>query len=212
LIEWQKAVPAELAHLVRPETKSKYFPHNPLRQYLIRRFMSQVLFMVQESGAREILDVGSGEGLVDYFLVSSDPPLSIWGGDTNTIVLQIACRMNPAGEYLGLDARNLPFNNESFDLVIMNELLEHLGDYESAIEEAARVTNRFALFSVPEWPFYQASNFLILKNIKNLGEHPDHVLRFKAHSLNKTLNKYFSGRVVIKRSFPWIIAMAQKKP
>jgi ubiquinone/menaquinone biosynthesis C-methylase UbiE len=210
LIDWQKAVPQDMLHLVRPETRSKYFPQNRLRQYLLTRFFNQVLALVRKSGAESILDAGSGEGLVDYFLLKEDLQLCIWGGDADSEVLNLARRMNPSGLYIPLDVRALPFQAGSFDLVMMNEVLEHLSDYERAIAEAERVTRRFAIFTVPEWPLYQASNFLIMKNLRNFGEHPDHVIQFSANLLKNKLEKRFSRAVEIRKSFPWIIVMACK--
>ncbi len=210
MTDWQSVVPPDLAHLVRPETRSKYFPRNPLRQYLISGFLEKVVFLVKKTGARKILDIGSGEGLVDFFLSRQDQGISLIGGDFDTEVLQLSQKINPEGAYLGLDARALPFEDSSFELVMMMEVIEHLEDYKKALKEASRVSKRFAILSVPEWPFYQASNFLILKNMRNFGEHPDHVVQFTARSLKNELMHLFRAGVEVHRSFPWIIALAMK--
>lgn len=211
MIDWEEEViPEDLIHLVRPETRSKYFPKNHLRQYFISGFLEKLLVMVRKSGAENILDVGSGEGLVDFFITRNERNIELYGGDYDLEVLHLSQAINPVSSYIGLDAGSLPFASESFDLVMMNEVLEHLEDYDATVSEAARVSKKYAIFSVPEWPFYQAANFLILKNLKTWGEHPDHVAQFTRKSLKDKLKGSFRGGVEISRSFPWIIALAQK--
>jgi len=53
--------------------------------------------------------------------------------------------------YMYADGRRLPFKTNSFDYVIMNQVLEHVNDREPLISEAARVLkpDGTALFSFP---------------------------------------------------------------
>lgn len=210
MIDWQSIIPEDALHLVRPETGSKYFPKNPLRQRLLVNFLEKITGLVKSSGAAEILDVGCGEGLVDFYISGKEPGLRIWGGDADREVLELARRLNPNGVYLPLDATNLPFDDSSFEVVMMNEVLEHLENFEAAVAEAARVAARVAIFSVPHWPLYQTANFLILKNLRTFGEHPDHVKQFSKSGFRKILENHFKRGVEVDTSFPWIIAYAIK--
>lgn len=45
--------------------------------------------------------------------------------------------------------RYLPFSNDSFDVITILEVLEHLGDPAKAAKEVLRVANRFVIASVP---------------------------------------------------------------
>jgi len=47
------------------------------------------------------------------------------------------------------DAHHLPFPNDSFDLVVATEILEHVAYPDLVLEEAKRVSSRWGLFSVP---------------------------------------------------------------
>lgn len=46
---------------------------------------------------------------------------------------------SPAAHAVGGDATTLPFDNDSFDVVIASEVLEHVGDDRAAVAELARV-------------------------------------------------------------------------
>lgn len=48
------------------------------------------------------------------------------------------------------DIRALPFPDGSFDTVLLFEVLEHVGDVERALSEAARVTRSNIILSVPD--------------------------------------------------------------
>ena len=59
----------------------------------------------------------------------------------------------PPGSDLPLvhaDAQFLPFADRSFDTVLMFDLLEHISDEELALQEAARVSRRNILLSLPK--------------------------------------------------------------
>lgn len=56
------------------------------------------------------------------------------------------------GEGLVADVTKLPFKNNSFDLVVCIEVLEHLGDdivVKKAVNELIRVTKKFIFITVP---------------------------------------------------------------
>jgi SAM-dependent methyltransferase len=209
-MDWLKILGPELAAKARPETRSKYLKKNFLRQYLIVNFLNQVLSLVRLSGAKSIMDIGCGEGLVDYFLLKALPGLKIVGGDQDEQALAVARVLNPGAQYQEMDGRATGLADASFDLVMANEVLEHLADYPKVIQEAARVSKKYFLVSVPEWPFYQATNFLIGANWRTLGEHPDHVVAFTYSKLRAEVQRSFSGPQIWKRAYPWLIGLAEK--
>ena len=209
-MDWSTILGPELGAKVRPETRGKYLKKNLLRQYLIGNFLNQILGLVRESGAKSILDIGCGEGLVDYFLLTSLPELKILGGDQDKQALEVARVLNPRAQYQLMDGRSTGLADASFDLVMANEVLEHLEDFPRVIQEAGRVSRRYFLVSVPEWPFYQATNFLIGANWKTLGEHPDHVVSFTHSKLKAGVQGLFSGPQIWKKAYPWLIVLAEK--
>jgi len=57
--------------------------------------------------------------------------------------------------YVNGDSLNIPFSDNSFDLVFSVDMLEHIkkADRMKAIEEAIRVTNKTCIITFPYWKF-----------------------------------------------------------
>jgi len=90
-----------------------------------------------------ILDVGCGDGAVTDHLAQR---WSVTGLDSSPTALEHV----QTDAVLG-SATQLPFADQSFDLVLSSEMLEHMptDDYHRAISEMARVSRRYLLISVP---------------------------------------------------------------
>lgn len=93
-----------------------------------------------------VLDVGCGNGIVAQRLKSE---FQVCGLDFSFVGIRDVVRSGIAGIQGSLDA--LPFADGSFDLVMANEVLEHLGPnvYSRALREIARVSRRYVLVTVP---------------------------------------------------------------
>ncbi len=205
-MDWSE-VAGELSEKVRPDTRSKYFPKNPLRQYLIRRFLETLTDFLQHDQWETLLDVGCGEGFVDHYLGRRFPEISLTGVENDQQALEVARTINPSFRYLSGDALNLPFPDQSFDAVVCIEVLEHIIEYRKALAELSRVCSSLCVISVPAFPWYQGSNFLIGKNWSRLGEHPGHLVRFTRKKLASDMSDFFKD-VRVGFSFPWLIAAA----
>lgn len=67
-------------------------------------------------------------------------------------VSYVACDLNPVAEHIvRVDAENIPYQDQSFDLVIANHVLEHVGDDKRALSEIRRVLapDGFAILQTP---------------------------------------------------------------
>lgn len=85
---------------------------------------------------RRTLDVGCGTALITRSL----PGERISGVDLNPRNLQKARRYAPDARFILCDAEDaLPFADESFDLVVCTEMLEHLINPERTVSEICRV-------------------------------------------------------------------------
>jgi SAM-dependent methyltransferase len=64
---------------------------------------------------------------------------------------EAAKRVGTAGQIVCGDARNLPFEPRTFDLVVCLEVLEHLGDWVAGLKGAQRCLKQdgLAVFSIP---------------------------------------------------------------
>ena len=89
------------------------------------------------SGRSRILDVGCGTGELTRVL-ADDSSVAVIGCDADTDLLAVASEHVPA---VAGDALQLPFETDSFDLVVCQALLINLPDPTAAIQEFARVSS-----------------------------------------------------------------------
>jgi len=95
-----------------------------------------------------ILDLGCGNGVSAMLLNRAGH--HVVGADVSALFLEDAKEWQTAAssaggyslEYRLCDVLELPFEDESFDVVCSNELIEHLPDVETALAEMMRVTRK----------------------------------------------------------------------
>jgi len=85
-----------------------------------------------------ILDVGCGDGFATFAAAQRNPGHRFAGLDWSASSLSKAADRGIAVLRAGLDTA-LPIRSGSVDVVVMSEVIEHLVDTDSAVEEAYRV-------------------------------------------------------------------------
>ena len=98
---------------------------------------------------KTIIDVGCGEGYLLYCLEKKYPQSSLFGLDLTNGRIQATKKHVPKAKLLRGDIFELPFPDNTFDVVICSELLEHLTDYPKAISELIRITKKRLIVTVP---------------------------------------------------------------
>jgi ubiquinone/menaquinone biosynthesis C-methylase UbiE len=116
---------------------------NKVTQEQIERMYTRYRFASEFCLGKEVLEVacGSGQGL-GYL---ANEAKRVVGGDIDGKLLEIASKY-----YLGrdkiqleqIDAHQLPFENSSFDVVILYEAIYYLADPEKFVKEAWRVLRK----------------------------------------------------------------------
>ena len=84
---------------------------------------------------KDVLDVGCGVG--EYFQKFQELGARVWGVDVEPENVAQARKLIKNVSLA--PAENLPFPKETFDMVFLHEVLEHVQDDRKALEEAARV-------------------------------------------------------------------------
>jgi SAM-dependent methyltransferase len=96
-----------------------------------------------------VLDVGTGTGIVAQ--AALDHGASAVGIDFSDAMLVEARRRHPAIEFLSATADALPFDGESFDVVVANVTLHHLARPLDALRETHRVLRRSGRIACTVW-------------------------------------------------------------
>lgn len=120
------------------------------------------------SGVR-LLDVATGPGYVAA--AAARRGAGVVGVDFSAAMLAEARRQHPGVEFQEGDAEALPFPDSSFDAVVMNFGLLHLGRPEQALAEARRVLRSGGKvgFTVWAWPEEARGFGIVLRAIQTHG-------------------------------------------
>ena len=142
--------------------------------------------------AKNILEVGSGDGLILNALRQC-------GYDPVAFDISGKALKHLQGSKLVMGTANqLPFSSNSFDLVLACEVLEHIPNpiYKSVLDEIKRVAKKYILITVPcreklEWNYARCPSCGCIFNgayhVKSFNENDINFLfkNFKCISLNK---------------------------
>lgn len=116
----------------------------------------RVFGVLQSLSPSGLLDVGSGRGVFLWPLLDQFPGLPVTVIDHDPIRARDLEAVHLGGvERLTvreMDATQLQFADNSFDVTTLLEVLEHIPNVERAISEAVRVSRRFVVLSVPSKP------------------------------------------------------------
>jgi SAM-dependent methyltransferase len=120
------------------DTSSGY--ENPVEQFRADRLAR----VVEGLGARRVLDAGAGNGIVAN-------RLQAMGLDVIALDHSQAAMKRVETPWVVADIGALPFDEDSFDLVLSSEVLEHLPTeiFDSARKEFGRVARRWVVVTVP---------------------------------------------------------------
>jgi SAM-dependent methyltransferase len=100
------------------------------------------------SGVR-LLDVGCGAGLASQLAAERGAEVS--GFDATGPLLEVARERVPDGDFRVGDMESLPYDDDSFDVVVGFNSFQFAGDTAGALREAARVAVAGAPIAVATW-------------------------------------------------------------
>jgi len=113
----------------------------------LQRFneVAKLIALSKPSKNGRILDIGCGSGTYQKTTGKS----SYVGCELNRQSLKKATK-SPNANYICADATHLPFKDNSFDIVLCSEVLEHLNSPLKAIKELARASKKVIVLTFPD--------------------------------------------------------------
>jgi 2-polyprenyl-3-methyl-5-hydroxy-6-metoxy-1,4-benzoquinol methylase len=187
----------------------KYTSVNPFMRILLSNFLRTITNLAGSIPGQRLLDAGCGEGYSINALLQKHPHVFFTGIDNRIEALVLARIHYPEGRYVGADILRLPFKDNSFDLVVCAEVIEHIKQYQEAFKELRRVTAGYCVISVPYEPFFSLLRFLSGKNLLHGGKHPEHLNRFTKKEIIREVAVHFKIEKVMI-SFPWLVILGNK--
>lgn len=195
----------DLADVPVGNTYDKEAATNPVERAMVAGFTSALLALLP-AAPRRVLEVGCGEGGQLRKVADRAPSADLYGFDLPSEDL--------ASRWEGLDAamacgsaEALPYPDDTFDLVLALEVLEHVPDPAAVVREIARVGCGAVVLSVPWEPVWRAGNLARGRYLRDLGNTPGHVQHFGRRGFRRLVGEHLEVREV-RRPVPWTFVRA----
>ncbi len=196
--------------IVTGNTFDKYGSTNPVVRRLMSGFERALDDLFVRASPSSLLDVGCGEGVLVERWARRLGDRRVVGIDLEEASIQAgwAERQAPNLEYRVMQAENLPFAENEFDLATAVEVLEHVPDPEHTVSEMARCASGHLLVSVPREPLWRMLNMARGAYLSALGNTPGHLNHWSRRSFVGLLSRH--GTVVeIRSPFPWTMLLVR---
>lgn len=186
----------------------KYHDRSPIVRFANRRFLSTIALFLRSIRFNSLLDAGCGEGVV-LASIRNEFQSGYLGLDLDYDRVRFASMEMTGNKFVNGDAQRLPFPEASFDLVLLLEVLEHVGDPERVLEEVHRVSGKYLLASVPNEPWWRVGNVLRLKYMRDFGNTPEHINHWTIPGFRTLLSERFHI-LAMRLPMLWTFILAEK--
>ncbi|MBU4353415.1 methionine biosynthesis protein MetW [Candidatus Parcubacteria bacterium] len=151
---------------------------------------------------QKVLDVGCGDGLFLNALAQKEVLAS--GVDISEEGVKKCGEKGLDASVVDISIENLPFQDGAFDTVIMLDVLEHLYAPEALLQEAARVSKKYIIISVPNFNSLPARLQVLFGNApENNRPNKGHVYWFNYKILKKMLKNNNMKQITLKTNTFW---------
>lgn len=188
----------------------KYRVDHPVERRLVDGFLRALDGVLPSVAPTRILEVGAGEGEISERVRERFPEASVVSIDLHDPALGDEWRRRRAvGAFA--DVRQLPFPDDTFDLVLGIEVLEHVEGPDDALAEIRRVARDDVVLSVPREPIWRVANVLRGRYVRDLGNTPGHLNHWSTRSFRSWVAGTFEVGAT-RTPFPWTILSARRPP
>jgi SAM-dependent methyltransferase len=190
----------------------KYGSRNPVERRLVRGFLAELERLVVITGARDVHELGCGEG--ELLLRLARRGLRARGSDISEAVIDHARRRADA-EQLDVAFRVVPIEaldprRDSAELVLCCEVMEHVDDPQAALEIIARLASPWAIVSVPREPLWRVLNLGRLKYLRERGNTPGHLQHWSRPSFVRFIEQRLQV-IAVRSPLPWTMALCRSE-
>jgi SAM-dependent methyltransferase len=188
-------------------TYDKYGSGNPIERRLMAAFMDRLDASLPAVAPATILEVGVGEGEVADRVAQRFPDAFVTGIDLpDESLAEHWSNRRLAASFADIVA--LPYPDDTFDLVLAIEVLEHVPNPMGALRELARVARRDLVLSVPREPLWRAANMARGKYWGDLGNTPGHIQHWTRGGFSRLVGAHLEV-VDVHSPTPWTMVAAR---
>jgi 2-polyprenyl-3-methyl-5-hydroxy-6-metoxy-1,4-benzoquinol methylase len=189
----------------------KHTHRNPLQRLLLWNFFRHLVNLISSKKVDSILDVGCGEGFTLNRLKEKGIGKNLEGLEYSKEAIALGKKTYPDIKITRGSIYELPYADNSFDLVLCTEVLEHLDKPRDALKELIRVSKKYLVISVPNEPFFMLAQLVRGKNWSRFGNDIEHINHWTMLGFPKFVKKNASVIVLAKRfPFAWTMLLLEK--
>jgi ubiquinone/menaquinone biosynthesis C-methylase UbiE len=173
--------------------KSTFKSPNLYKKIFYSTRVDKIIKLLDIKSKDKILEIGCGEGYYTKQIGAISPNLIATDISQNYLIKAKSYNPYSIMDYICCPAEKLPFDNNSFDKILMSEVIEHLTDWQKGIEEAKRILKPGGKLIITTPNKYSYLNFLTHSKtlIKNSSTRVEHIKEFSRKELKAILKKYF---------------------
>ena len=170
--------------------------YNFLLNYKFQKALEVLPFPIK---GLSVLDICCGSGMISEYYAEKGAKVS--GIDLSPEAVERGSirskRYNFQAEFRIADSTNLPFPDNSFDIVSVHDGLHHLDTPKKAVKEMARLAKKGVIIIEPAMALITELSILLGVSLRYEGA--DFVYRFKKNELTSWLKEFGIKKVLIKR-------------
>jgi 2-polyprenyl-3-methyl-5-hydroxy-6-metoxy-1,4-benzoquinol methylase len=190
----------------------KHTHKNPIQRFLLGNFFKNLVNLTKAKTVDSILDVGCGEGFTLNRLKENGIGKRLEGIEYLQAAIDLGKKTYPDIKITKGNIYELPYKDNSFDLVLCTEVLEHLEKPGDALKELVRVSKKYLVISVPNEPFFMLAQLIRGKNWSRFGNDIEHVNHWTMFGFPKFVKKNSKVKILAKRfPFAWTMLLLEKK-
>lgn len=209
-----------------PFTKIPALFYNKVGVNVSKYFFYSLEILLQDEleKAKNLLDVGTGPGHFPLIINQVYPELKVFGIDPSDEMIREAKRIigkNPNIKIVKSSALEIPFQDETFDIVISNFSIKHWEDIKKGLNEVYRVLKKggkFFCFEIDKSTSYsnidrifEISSLIYKFFARYVIKYSVRYVGVSAHELNKIIqNIPFHGNFKASKFLPIVYAKLSK--
>ncbi len=209
-----KATPEveDFAHKYTEEGQGK------LGGWLVDGYFRSVALLVDKSritkrGKVQAIEIGCGEGFSTQRLREMLPTnVTLQASEYVAELVPRAQKLNPKVPIIEESVYQTTHADDSFDLIFLLEVLEHLDYPDKALHELARILkpDGFLVLGVPREPLWCLLNMARGKYLAHWGNTPGHFNHWPTFALQRFVGQRFGPIIAHRTPLPWTQVLAQK--
>lgn len=155
-------------------------------QDLYNEHISRYCFAARLARNKRVLDIACGMGYGSAELAHVATRVVGMDVSNEAVLAAGALYQAPNLQFITAPAQHIPFDDQSFDLIVAFEVIEHLSDWPTLLAEARRLLAPGGQFivSTPNQEYYAETRRLA-------GPNPYHVHEFQYDEFHGELNRFF---------------------